>query len=1106
MLDWITKYFLIPPDSILIYGTYSYWMVALSILIAILASFMGLQLVFQTNTVSQRKAVLMLIGSIALGGGVWSMHFIGMLAFNLCTSVEYGWGLTLLSLLPGIGASWVALNYINSHRKGLIPLLIGGVLVGLGIGTMHYMGMAAMEMAPLLRYDPAMFALSIVVAITLSILALWIRFGLAGFFNTRYQVWKANLAASVVMGVAISGTHYIGMVAARFINATGIELSEHPAPTSIYLALGVSGATIAIIFLVLGMNIIYKYRDISRRALESERRLRATMDTAVDGIITIDSQGTVISANHAVETLLGWPEAELLGHNVKMLVPEPFQSAHDGYLERYLKTGEARIIGEGREVEALHRNGEKIDIRLGIGHVKMANNDFFVAFISDIRNRLKMEQALRENEEQFRSLITNIPGIAFRCMDDKDWSMIFISDAVEAITGYPAQDFILPNPKRSFTELYHPDDCEKIYSTVLEQESYSLEYRIIRRDGAVRWVMEHGTYIKEETGDEVWLDGFIMDITERYEMVRALRQEKEKAEQAASARATFLANMSHEIRTPMNAIIGFSDILLETPLKTDQQRHLKTINHSAKSLLHLLNDVLDSAKLDKGKLELELRPFSLIQEVDAVISTLWLQARNKGLTLVANVSPKLEENYSGSPERLRQVLTNLINNAIKFTPNGHVKLDIRPLTDTHVEFLIEDTGIGMSQEQLQSVFDPFTQADASMSRRFGGTGLGTTISKQLVELMCGKISAKSELGKGTQFRFVLPLSPTNESALKTQETVKLPPLTILVVDDIQQNIDLLSVLLKRDGHTVLTARDGKQALIRMNAETQIDLVLMDVQMPVMDGLTASKARRDIELNEGVRYIPIIALTASVLEDDRLAAQAAGMDGFANKPVEYSSLCYEAARVLNICLLNEKSIKNEKNDCTLIDEKKGISLWGGKDEYYRQLEYFIKENEAVFEDLNNQKLEQLKYDAHKLKGICGNLSLTNMMRKFEKLEAIISDKPEETPDALALILSLFYEVKNKVYEVTKNKEKLNTSDPVELNELIELLNNLKDGATQNEVDEVLLSRLFDFNHSIFEADTQQVYQALNDFEFGEAEQRIQALLNKINHYKGENTYE
>lgn len=1105
MLDWISALFTIPPDSTLIYGNYNPWLVALSVLIAMFASFMGLLVASQTAQTQStiRKQTMLLVGSIALGGAIWTMHFIGMLAFDLCTDVSYGWQLTLASLLPGIGASWVALNYINSHRKGFFPLLLGGVLVGSGIGTMHYTGMAAMEMAPLLRYNLPMFALSIIVAVVMAMLSLWIRFGLHTLWKTKYPTSLATLFASIVMGLAISGMHYTGMAAARFVRPPSFELSEQTSEISIYLALGVGATTFVIISLVLGLNLIYRYKDSSQRALESERRLLAMMDTAVDGIVTIDSRGHIISVNQATERLLGWSAEEMLGNNVVMLMPAALRHEHDSYLTRYLETGEARIIGQGREVEAVHKDGYRVAIRLAIGHVKVGSDDFFVAFITDIRQRIQMEYALRENEEKFRSLISNIPGVAYRCMDTTHQPMVFISDAIEEITGFPASDFLGSEPKRQYIDIVHPDDRDLVQNTSPLEGVLHIEYRLIARDGQLRWMIEQGRMITDEVSGDVWLDGFVWDITERREMEQQLRQAKETAEQAATARAAFMANMSHEIRTPMNSIIGFSDILLESPLTPEQQRQLTTINQSAKSLLHLLNDVLDSAKLEKGKVELEVRDFSLIEEVDAVVSTFWLQARTKGLKLMADMSPKLKSRYQGSPERIRQVLTNLISNAVKFTQEGQVTLTVTPLENDDIEFVIQDTGIGMTAEQLQSVFDPFTQADASMSRRFGGTGLGTTISKQLVELMGGTIGAQSEPNVGSTFRFVLPLSTASTTHQdEAQNRVFLPPMTILVVDDIQQNIELLTLLLERDGHRVMTARDGQQALLRMQSEQTIDLVLMDVQMPVMDGLTAAQNRRKQERDHDLPTIPIIALTASVLEDDRNAAREAGMEGFANKPIDMAQLTHEIARVMGMEIAAQPTQTRANSHGKLIDETKGIALWGSEDAYYKQLALFVDQNATLFADLSSlchdEQWDRLKALAHKLKGICGNLSLTSMMRAIQKLEALLNSHPHQSAQVIAEINALFAQVQQQVSNhcsiTTPSSEPAKQS--ANLSQFKDILLLVRQTTQQNEIEEALLEQLVASSSARYENKATYISQAINDFEFDEALALIDALLAQL----------
>ncbi|MEC7283201.1 MAG: ATP-binding protein, partial [Pseudomonadota bacterium] len=606
----------------------------------------------------------------------------------------------------------------------------------------------------------------------------------------------------------------------------------------------------------------------------------------------------------------GYTQQEIIGmHASEIITPERRHLFGDDFFsQRVVPT--VQIIGTGREVEVLRKDGERIPVRLGVGYTKIDGKPVFVAFASDLRKRKEMEDALRESEAKFRSLISNIPGMAYRCLNMPGWPMVFISDAAIEVTGYPPEDFILPNPKRSFADLYHPGDVERLSSISPDEGAFSNEYRIVTKSGEVKWVIEHGVQVKDDNGMVLYVDGFISDITHRKVMENELKAAKENAEQAAAARTAFLANMSHEIRTPMNAIIGFSDLMLGEALREEQKSHLTTINRSARSLLHLLNDILDSAKLDKGKLDLDYRDFLIREELDLVISTFWLEAKRKKVGLVLNVDDSVANGYRGVPERMRQVLNNLIGNAVKFTHEGEVTINVKS-DEKYVYFDVTDTGIGMTQEQVERVFDPFSQADASMSRKYGGTGLGTTISKQLVELMGGNICATSEKGKGTTFTFRLPLEVVEiddyvSSELSSKAARIETSLTVLVVDDVQQNLELLSLLLKRAGHSVETATDGQIALDKMRAKS-FDVVLMDLQMPKLDGLEAAKKRREFEKENSLPPTPIIALTASVLVQDKHAAQQAGMEGFANKPVDFPQLMDEIARVLNIDTLQVDSV-------------------------------------------------------------------------------------------------------------------------------------------------------------------------------------------------------
>jgi CheY-like chemotaxis protein len=348
---------------------------------------------------------------------------------------------------------------------------------------------------------------------------------------------------------------------------------------------------------------------------------------------------------------------------------------------------------------------------------------------------------------------------------------------------------------------------------------------------------------------------------------------------------------------------------------------------------------------------------------------------------------------------------------------------------------------------------------------------------------------------------------------------------LLIVDDIQQNIDLLSVLLTRDGHTLFTARDGQQALIRMASETDIDAVLMDIQMPVMDGLAACMERRIFEKNNGLPRTPIIALTASVLTEDKQAAHDAGMDGFANKPIDYQCLTHEIARALQLDVAVPKHPEVNEGESLLIDKHKGISLWGSKEEYYHQLNYFVQQQEANFIYLRacieQKNWTSLKPTVHKLKGICGNLSLTSLMMKLEALENTIDSHFQSTSlsqSDIALehvqeceiktdaIQALYSEVKvrvSKVINVQRYPGNLNHTDSKSskketLSELEPLLETLKNEANENEVNEESLAYLLKIVNTPYSLEINQVYQALNDFEFSQAEHFIDALLLKIRH--------
>jgi len=999
----------VPADpSMLSYGIYEPRLVVLSVLVAIFASWMGLQITGRASANQAHRAIVLGTGSVALGSGVWAMHFIGMLAFNLCTPVHYDHWTTILSGLPSIGASLVALHLISRPRIGLSELLIGGVLVGAGIGAMHYSGMHGMRMALSLHYDPLMFALSIAVAVVLATLALWVRSGLSRFKSMTEA--RRLVIASIVMGCAIAGMHYTGMAAARFVG--DVDLTSAGTTNSDFLALSLSVIIVVLCLSVVAANGLLRYRQMYLDLSRSEAWMRALLTTTVEGVITVGRDGIVTEFNASAERIFGWQRDEIVGRSISLLLNDSDRNNKKG-LMHVLESGTLAGFRTTTETTGLRKDGSLVPVRGSMGHARYGEQDLFVCFVTDISEQRGMEVALRASEQQFRSLIGNIPGISYRSMLSGDWPMVFMSDAVERVTGYPAGDFLGQPPKRVFGALIHAEDRMRVAkeagAALRENRPYLVEYRVLHADGGVRWMWENGTVVRGEDGEAAWLDGVIFDISERRQMEEALRAAKETAEQAAAARATFVANMSHEIRTPMNSILGFTDVLLDGKLDTEQRRHLDTIRNAGRALLRLLNEILDTAKLEKGAVELEQNDYNLLSLIDELSSTLAANARAKGLHLDIQYDPALPTGLRGDELRMRQVITNLLDNAIKFTATGGVTLSVKAEGD-QLCLAVTDTGIGIAPERLNAIFDPFTQADASMTRRFGGTGLGTTISKQLVELMGGRIWAESEVGVGATFHVRLPLVLARfaQQAPRVRSATVLPPLNVLVADDVPQNLELMQLLMQRRGHTMTAVRDGA-AVVELAISGDFDLVLMDFQMPTMDGLDATRAIRDHEARHGRRRLPIIAMTASVLAAHRAASIEAGMDGFASKPVDWFALSHEIARVLGLptgAAASAAAVPNGPRE--VLNRRAGLHRWSGREDTYTEaLAHFARQ----YAELGTSMLlhaaggehQQLRMLAHKVRGAAANIGLEVLSDALAALEQATDAVPTDARKTAAALV-------------------------------------------------------------------------------------------------------
>ena len=471
-----------------------------------------------------------------------------------------------------------------------------------------------------------------------------------------------------------------------------------------------------------------------------------------------------------------------------------------------------------------------------------------------------------------------------------------VNKQMEALTGCTRDELIGAPFKSYFTD---PERAEAGIKLVLRDKKVT-DYELTARalDGKKTVVSYNATTFYDRGRTLQGVFAAARDVTERKRVEAELQQAKSAAESASRTKSDFLASMSHEIRTPMNAIMGIADLLAKTPLSAEQDKYVQIFRRAGDNLLNLINDILDLSKVEASQLELEQTGFSLNDLLEKVMEMVTVPANAKGLALVCEVAPGVSTDLIGDPTRLRQVLLNLVGNAIKFTESGTVSLrvtsDADSLIPTALRFTVSDTGIGIAGEKLGRVFERFTQADSSTTRRFGGSGLGLTISKRLVELMGGHIGAESEIGKGSTFSFSVPFEIWTDASRRavapvgTDAGLPLPALRILLVEDSPDNRTIAMAYVEDTPYLVDIAENGAIACQMFKAAVY-DLVLMDRQMPVMDGLTATRAIRAWEQGNDRAPTPIIALTASALKGDREMCLAAGCTAFLTKPIKQDVL-------------------------------------------------------------------------------------------------------------------------------------------------------------------------------------------------------------------------
>jgi two-component system sensor histidine kinase/response regulator len=566
--------------------------------------------------------------------------------------------------------------------------------------------------------------------------------------------------------------------------------------------------------------------------VSKEEETRSVVEHMEDCVVTTDENGIILSTNPVIEKIFGYTRDEVVGQDVGILMAEPHRSKHVGYMVRYRITGQgqeyvsgAHGVGIGREVEGLHKNGEPIALYLAVSEYFVGEKRYFTGLLRDIRERKQAEQALRGSEQRLRAIVDNMA--AFVGEMTPDGVLLEINRAALEVGGLHSQDVI----GKQLEETWWFSHSLVVQAQIREDIERALHGQIVRHDLDVRIAGGNLMTIDfmlvpvyDTDGRVVKLIPSGVDISERIHIMQDLEQARLEAEQANRAKSTFLAAMSHEIRTPMNGVIGMADVLQQTSLSGHQMEMVSLIRESAFALLDIIEDILDFSKIEAGKLEIESEPMSVMDVVEKACGTVESLAARKDVELTLFIDPAIPEVIVGDALRLRQVLVNLANNAIKFSSGQQQpsRVSVRALLAAHgpdqvtVEFRIVDNGIGMNEETLARIFTSFTQGDASTTRRYGGSGLGLAISHHLVELMGGEIAVQSTLGKGSTFTVRLPFTPLPAKAAAENKAVDLTGLSCLVLGGAEGLGDDLAAYLRYGGAVVERMADLTAARKRID--------------------------------------------------------------------------------------------------------------------------------------------------------------------------------------------------------------------------------------------------------------------------------------------------
>ncbi len=659
-------------------------------------------------------------------------------------------------------------------------------------------------------------------------------------------------------------------------------------------------------FIITQVEDITNKKRLERKSLENATRFKRVFEYSPNGMALVDLRGKWRNVNNNLAQMLGYTKEEIVKQTLEQLT-HPDDRSND--INLFTRIINKELDTYQVEKRYIHKSGSIVNCYLTVSGLRNDQGEVssLIGHVVDMTEQIRAKIALEDSLADLKALLDSTTQVII-IETDLNRNIRKFNKGAENLLGYKAEEVI----GKQKSEIFHLKDEIEQYRSKLQtkygesvntNETFSFklkknhlesnEWTYVKKDGSKFPVQLVITAIRNEEGEVRGYLGVATDITSLKVMENSLLKAKNRAETANRSKSEFLANMSHEIRTPLNGVIGFTDLLMKTSLDENQSRYMETVYSCAITLLDLINDILDFSKIEAGKLEINEEPTNLTELCGRSVEMIKQQAHQKDIEVLLNISSKLDKYVLADGLRLRQIIINLLSNAVKFTQAGEIELKIEQREfdeskqKTNYEFFIRDTGIGIAPQNLQKIFKAFNQEDASTTRKYGGTGLGLTISNRLLELMGSKLSVKSTLGVGTTFSFTVALS--NENTLPTDGSTISSVKRILVVDDNENNRVILNEMLLDRNIESRMVQNGIEALDILENDTDFDLAIIDYHMPYLNGIELIRHIRN-ELNIGKEKLPILLLHSSG-EDQVLNEQSAGLDILSKivKPVQRHQL-------------------------------------------------------------------------------------------------------------------------------------------------------------------------------------------------------------------------